>query len=222
MSLKVIFFIFVFISSCFSKDFQTIKEDGFLNIPYKANTLNKYDEKEKLNIDFSCVDCFIFIDYIEALKEADDLKEFKKNLIQVRYKDGKIAYKKRRHFFTNWLSNKNIKDITCEVGTCKKVEKYLNKKNEKDVYLKNIDIKKAIVSYVPIVKVNFSKLQTGDYIGIYTSKKGLDVTHVGMAVYKKGVWYFRHASSKVGKVIDSVLAEYIKNKKGILVFRSRR
>ena len=190
----------------------------FLNTPYKANTLiGNINTKEQLIVNSSSFDCFTFIDYIEASK-SDNITDAMQT---IRYKDKTVSYTNRNHFFSDWSTyNPNIKDISCEVGICIKTTKYLNKKSSTELYLKGIDIVKREISYITANTLNLDLLLDGDYIGIYTRLNGLDVTHVGIAINKEGIWYLRHASSKYKKVIDSKLIEYIKNKDGIVIYRS--
>ncbi len=193
----------------------------FLGVKYEANTLiGSINEKEKLVMKLDGVDCFTFIDYVESMKGAVTNDEFKSNLLYVRYKDETLSYKKRRHFFSDWLENRNIKDITCETGPCISVVKSLNKKGINKVYLEGIEIVKRKISYVPVGEFDSLSLKNGDYIGIYTHKEGLDVSHVGIAVNKNDTWYLRHASSIEKKVVDSELDEYLNGKDGVLVYRS--
>jgi hypothetical protein len=217
--MRYLVFTILFINILYANDVKSISEK-FLGLPYKANTLIGSNSKdEKLVINKSEFDCFTFIDTIEALKSD----EFEKTLVDIRYKNGKIAYKNRNHFFSDWVRyNSDIKDITCTLGKCKNTIKYLNQKKKNSVYLKGIDIVKRDISYIHLDDIDFSKLKEGDYIGIYTKLSGLDVTHVGLAIKKDGSWYLRHASSKKKKVIDSDLKKYIKEKLGILVYRSKR
>ena len=67
----------------------------------------------------------------------------------------------------------------------------------------------------------FRSLQTGDYVGIYTDKEGLDVSHTGIIIRKGGVVFLRHASSKEKnqKVVDEVLSGYMQNKPGLVIYR---
>ena len=147
--MKYLFLLVFFISSCFSdeninlglykkSDFNKQKDvqelsNFFLNTPYKSNTLigNTFI-KEKLVIDFTALDCFTLIDTIQALKYSNNFEEFKTNLIYTRYKKQDISYKERKHFFSDWaVFNKRIKDITCDIGKCNKITKYLNQIDEK-------------------------------------------------------------------------------------------
>lgn len=53
-------------------------------------------------IDFRGLDCFTYIDYVEALSTARSEGEFVQRLVDIRYVDGNIAFPQRKHFFTDW------------------------------------------------------------------------------------------------------------------------
>ncbi len=194
--------------------------EKFLGIQYVSNTLSNEDintSKENLIINFDALDCFTFIDTIEALQKGINREDFKNNLINTRYKNGTVSYHTRNHFFSDWLLKKNILDITCELGECKQSMKYLNK-NEK--YLKEIPTIQRVISYIEPQNIDIKKLHTGDYIGIYTEKEDLDVTHTGIIIKKFNKVYIRHASSLEKRIMDSEFFEYTKNKVGVVVYRS--
>lgn len=206
-------------SSIFKENDVAKLSQKFLNINYVSNTLSKVDinsSKENLIINFEALDCFTFIDTIEALKNSSDHKSFIDKLIKIRYKDGLVTYPNRNHFFSDWLKNNNMKDITCTLGKCQKQEKLLNKNYK---YLKNIPMVKRDIYYIAPNDLDISKLQTGDYIGIYTKLLDLDVTHTGIIIKKNDLVYLRHASSKKKKILDVLFKDYIYSKTGILVYR---
>ncbi len=201
------------------KDISKLTEK-FLGVKYVSNTLSNKEinsSTENLIINFNALDCFTFIDTIEALKKSKDAKEFKINLITTRYKNSKISYHTRNHFFSDWIKSNSMQDITCNLGQCKKSLKYLNQ-NEK--YLKEIPTVKREISYIKSSDINLSKLKNGDYMGIYTKNKALDVTHTGIIIKKDDKVFIRHASSLEKKIIDSELFDYTKNKLGFIVYRS--
>jgi len=201
------------------KDVSKLSEK-FLGIQYVSNTLSNSDidtSKENLIINFDALDCFTFIDTIEALKNSDSKNEFKQNLVNTRYKNGDISYYQRNHFFSDWLDSNSVQDITCKLGQCEKTIKYLNE-NEK--YLKEIPTKKREISYIKSSFIDTTLLKNGDYIGIYTDKKALDVTHTGIIIKKFGKVFIRHASSLKKNIIDSELLEYTKNKLGVIIYRA--
>ena len=177
-------------------------------------------------MDLSGVDCFTYIDYVESLRLSGSFGEFKEKLVKTRYKDGAVRWENRRHFFSDWVSgnDRNARDVTREVGgdATVTVTKELNRKTDGSPWLPGLSEVKRDVSYVPPEKLSPAVLQeikTGDYLGIYSDKDGLDVSHTGIAVRKGGVVYLRHASTIHGKVLDEELSAYMKNKPGLLVYR---
>jgi len=201
------------------KDIVKLSEK-FLNIKYVSNTLSNHEidtSRENLIINFNSLDCFTFIDTLEALKRSTNKKQFKNELIHTRYKNGDISYQSRNHFFSDWIGSNSMNDITCKLGACEKTTKYLNQ-NEK--YLKEIPTVKREISYIKSTKIDTTLLKNGDYVGIYTDKKALDVTHTGIIIKKLGKVFIRHASSLEKKIIDSELLSYTKNKLGVLIYRS--
>ncbi len=178
-------------------------------------------------IDLAHLDCFTFIDYVEAMKRSTSFEEFKTNLIGVRYQSGNIEYTSRNHFFSDWTIYNGFENITSSLSSkAKQVIKTLNLSQKNSLFLKGIKPKKVKIDYIDSKDLNkdlISKLQTGDYIGIYTHIKGLDVTHTGIVIKKEGKTYFRHASSKkeFSKVVDEPFEVYIKKTPGFIVLRNK-
>lgn len=198
----------------------------FLGTPYEADTLIGGPNKpEQLVIDLDNVDCFTFLDYVEAMRLSDVPDDFVPNLKRVRYFDGDVEYVKRRHFFTDWVSgdHNTVRDVTPELPGAVTVEKYINRKSNSSNWLKSVPNTMRMVTYVPANKIDkdvIKMLKTGDYIGIYSDKHGLDVSHVGIFIRNKDGEFFRNASSIKMKVTDYPFEEYIKKIKGIVVFRA--
>ncbi len=205
--------------------------EEFLGIPYRGFTLVGDNETpEKLVIDLAGVDCFTFLDYVEAVRISRSPGEFREALVRVRYREGKIAFDHRNHFFTDWVysSGGRIFDVTEEIGDsrCVKRVKRLNMKDEGSLFLPGLGIREREISHVPAGSVDSSvekRIKPGDYIGIYSLVEGLDVSHVGIFIRKGDVSYLRHASSaeEQGKVIDQDFLSYIRHRPGIVVLRAR-
>jgi len=175
------------------------------------------------------VDCFTFLDYIESMRRSFSFSEFRNNLRKVRYRGGQISFENRNHFFTDWQKNnaRFINDITEQLGGKQviSVTKILNRKPDGTHFLPGIQPKERLIQYIPVDAVDdliIRALKTGDYIGIYTKKQGLDVSHVGIFIREKNDIYLRHASSlkEYRKVVDQDFRDYIAEKTGILVLRS--
>lgn len=200
---------------------------AFAGVPYSAGTLpGPQDGPEHLVIDLSQVDCFTYIDYVEAMRLSASYDAFAANLARVRYKRGKIAYAARRHFFTDWASTSHVTDVTAAIGGkhARTELKVLNRKADGSLFVPGIPEKRRRVAYIPSPAAGLEAaagLRTGDYIGIYAEDPGLDVTHTGIAVIKGGKPIFRHASQVEGKVIDVHFISYLAAKPGIIVLRPR-
>ena len=199
----------------------------FLNTPYKKSTLiGDIDTPEIFVINLGGIDCFTFLDYIEAMSISISFSEFTENLKKVRYKSGEISYKKRHHFFTDWaeFNSSLVNDISVSIsnGKNKLITKKLNEKNDGTQFLTGIPCINREIVYVPSMAIDdfvMDKLNTGDYIGVYSETRGLDVSHVGIIVIKKNAVSFRHASSKHQRVVDEDFIEYITDKPGIIALR---
>lgn len=203
----------------------------FLGILYQESTLiGDINTHEVFVINLEAVDCSTFLDYIESMQRSVSFDEFKENLRKVRYRGGEINFKNRNHFFTDWREfNSNfIDDVTGQVGgkKVKAVMKLLNQKDDGTYFLPGIQPRERSITYIPLNMIDnsiLSQLRTGDYIGIYSPKKGLDVSHVGIAIKEGDNLYLRHASShkEHRKVVDQDFTDYTDDKPGILVFKSR-
>ncbi|RJQ20540.1 MAG: DUF1460 domain-containing protein [Nitrospiraceae bacterium] len=201
----------------------------FLNTPYMDATLiGDASVPEVFVVNLAGVDCFTFLDYIEAMRISRSFAEFKNNLREVRYRSVKIAYENRNHFFTDWreFNSDLIEDVTEKVSTGKSrhVNKMLNMKDDGTYFLPGIPARDREITYIPsdllddAVIVN---LKTGDYAGMYSENSGLDVSHVGILIKEKEKIKFRHASSSSShrKVVDEEFRKYISDKPGVVVYR---
>lgn len=202
---------------------------AFLGLPYKAHTLiGDKNNKEVFVLNLDEMDCFTYLDYIQSLIESKDYYSFISKLKYVRYKDGIVSFKNRNHFFYDWSQNvKGLLDVTSTIFTQKsiKITKNLNLKDDGKFFLEGIPVKKVYISYLPskhLNKDNLEKLKSGDYIGIYTHIKGLDVSHVGIFIKKEQGYFYRNASSlsKNNKIVDTDFLDYIKDKPGIIIYRN--
>ena len=200
----------------------------FLGVVYKKSTLiGDVKTPEVLVINFEGMDCFTFIDYVETLAISKSFTIFKDKLKRIRYKNGEVDYKKRNHFFTDWIDNNSefIEDVTEDIGGAytEKLFKKLNLTENNRLLLEAIEPRPRTIKYIPSLFLSQIKdrLKTGDYIGIYSDNNALDVAHVGIIIIEQGNIYFRHASSLKKMVIDEDLEDYLKDKSGIIVLRPK-
>ena len=201
----------------------------FMGTPYRANMLRGTDSMaEQLVIDFRGLDCFTYLEYVEALRKSSSESDFEKNLIETRYKKGTVGFLNRRHFFSDWANDKDhalADDLTSRISPhAVSIEKNLNAKSDGTAYLPGLPTIRRTITYIPskfVDKEALSHLQTGDYIGLYTELPGLDVTHVGFFIRTDKGPVLRHASLKKGKVVDLPFLDYVSQKPGIVVYRPK-
>jgi len=204
--------------------------EKFLGTNYEENTLTgDLNTPELFTVNLKGMDCYTYIDYVEALRISNKFDQFENSIQMVRYQSAEVDFKKRNHFFSDWAvyNIDRIKDVTKEVGgdRTKTIIKYLNKKSDGTLFLPGISVVERKISYIlsgSIDKDMLKHINTGDYAGIYTDRDGLDVSHAGIIIKKNDKYYLRHATSKdvLRKVVDEDLIEYLKNKKGLLIFRA--
>ena len=200
----------------------------FKGSPYAEDTLlGGPNEPEELVLNLSEFDCFTFLDVVESLRRSSSYEDFADNLKAVRYFDDTVSYEKRRHFFSDWVVGDDlIEDVTVMVAKERAVSinKRLNRKDDGSLWLAGIDVVSRQVDYIPTLNVDekiLSVLRPGDYIGIYSPLRGLDVSHTGIIVKDKGRTLIRHASSRseTSKVVDEDLLQYLQGKPGLIVYR---
>ncbi|MBI5212070.1 MAG: DUF1460 domain-containing protein [Nitrospirae bacterium] len=203
--------------------------EKFIGMPYQEKTLiGDINTPEVFVINLSGVDCFTFIDYVEAMRLSGSLDEFKENLKKVRYESGNVYFQNRNHFFTDWIefNPEFVDDVTEEIGgrNIVKMQKILNLKEDGTYYLAGIEVRGREIKYIPPDAFDDSiieKLKTGDYAGIYSEKHGLDVLHVGIIIKTADGVYLRHASSIGRKVVDEDFKEYMHGKPGLIILRAK-
>ncbi|WP_134070731.1 N-acetylmuramoyl-L-alanine amidase-like domain-containing protein [Mycobacteroides salmoniphilum] len=203
----------------------------FLHVPYGADTLiGSASVPEQLVVELSRVDCFTYVDYVEALKRSSNSADFIAQLTQIRYRGGDISFTQRRHFFTDWAADApvNATDVTASLGVpTEQVAKTLNLKDSGGSYLPGLPPRQRTVVYLPSARVSdgvIANLHDGDYLGAYATAGGLDVTHVGIFLHTPSGPVLRNASSlrANNQVVDTPLGEYLGTVPGIVVLRPTR
>lgn len=200
-----------------------------LGTPYRESTLiGDTVISEVLTVNLEGVDCFTFIDYIEAMRLSESFSGFMDNLKKIRYKSGSVSFENRNHFFSDWkeFNHGFVRDVTEEVGGLKaeNILKILNRKEDGSYFIPGVTPVEREISFIPSYAITgqiLGKIMPGDYIGTYSRAAGLDVSHVGIFIRAGGKCYLRHASSRpeFRRVIDQDFYEYIQNKPGIIIFR---
>ncbi len=221
---------------------------SFLGTEYVGHTLETAGE-EKLVINLRGLDCTTYLENVVVLsrlikQEKTTFEEYARELIKIRYRDGRLnRYPSRLHYFSDWLYNNGKKgivtDITKELGG-QPYEKEINfmTRNRENYSQLNSDafveemrkIEQQLTAYdffyVPQSNVEEieDRVRNGDLIAITSTVDGLDIAHVTIAFHHNNRLHILHASSSQDKVVisENPLAEYLKNNKsqdGIMIGR---
>lgn len=223
----------------------------FKGLPYVASTL-EVSEPEKLVVNLRGLDCTTLVETVLALsmtkrQGSDSFSDYCRNLMKLRYWNGKMdGYLSRLHYFTWWMHNNIDKGIIKEVSDSKYCTSplrvnnyYMSKHSEKYKFLKGNARRIARIAqlekqynendgtYLPEAKTGYSRkylgfIHDGDLVAIVTRKAGLDYSHLGFAVWgKDGKLHLLNASSLHHKVVEEpkTLQQYLYNQKSAVGIR---
>ena len=212
----------------------------FIGVPYVAHTLD-INEDEKLVVNLHGLDCTTYVEAVTALtlcvkKGETRFSDYVRQLEQLRYRGGKMSYVNRLHYFHWWQEDNErmgfVKEIDSPNPPFSAVQtlkiNYMSQNARLYDMLKNhperiAELKKledatngTKLRYIPKNLLNNSKLlreviRDGDILAIVTSKRELDTTHLGFAIWHKDGLHLMNASNlrKNGnKVVDPVETLY--------------
>ena len=212
----------------------------FIGVPYVAHTLD-INEDEKLVVNLHGLDCTTYVEAVTALtlcvkKGETRFSDYVRQLEQLRYQGGKMSYVNRLHYFHWWQEDNErmgfVKEIDSPNPPFSAVQtlkiNYMSQNARLYDMLKNhperiAELKKledatngTKLRYIPKNLLNNSKLlreviRDGDILAIVTSKRELDTTHLGFAIWHKDGLHLMNASNlrKNGnKVVDPVETLY--------------
>lgn len=222
-------------------------------VPYVGKTLEK-NREERLVVNLRQLDCTTYVETVLALSRCmaqcnPTFANYCANLRLVRYKDGKVAYTARQHYFTYWIQQNVRKGIVADiqspnppysaVQTVKAdymtthLAQYPMLK-DKPAWVRQIAaMEKSItglrVRYIPKSAVDNGRLmrqtvRDGDIIAIITSKAGLEIAHLGIAVWHADGLHLLNASSIHHRVVEEpmLLRTYLYKQKSRLGIRTVR
>ncbi len=167
---------------------------------------------------------------------------FCRNLEKIRYREGRLdGYSSRNHYFSEWIASNEsqgvVKEIKGEKG--KEYRPFIAVKRLRldymsthpDAYpmlkgradeisrirrneqkLENVPTRYVPLSLLDKGKEVLGTIHDGDILAIVTRKKGLDTSHLGFAVWRKGCLHLLNASSIHKKVVleSMTLGEYMR------------
>lgn len=207
----------------------------FVGVPYVGGTLDRTKE-EQLIVNLSELDCTTYVEQVAALTRCAEQRKttfaaFCDALRHIRYIGGKVDYVCRQHYFTVWMDDNEREKIVekidspnppfCGIQTVRVNYMSTHVGNYKMLdshpqWLTGIRALEQSVTgkryrYIPKNQIGNScvrkSIQDGDILVILTKKKGLDTSHIGIAVWgKDGKLHLLNASSIHHQVIEEPMS----------------
>ena len=212
----------------------------FLGLPYVAHTLEINDDERLVvntrQLDCTTLVENVTALTLCAQRGQYTWRDYLRTLTAMRYRNGKITdYTSRIHYFTEWITANTKEGIVTEIQSpnppfsavqqvsvsfmSNHPKSYKALRNHPE-YVADIKKMEQQVSgqrfrYIPKTAVrNHAQLRKavkdGDIIAITCRKKGLDIAHLGFAVWKEGKLHLLNASQLRGQVVEEpkILYEY--------------
>ena len=212
----------------------------FIGRPYVAHTLEVNDE-ERLVINTRQLDCTTLIENVTALalcisQDKHTFADFTDMLTMLRYRQGRIdRYPSRLHYFSDWIEDNTqmgfVREIQKYVPPFTAIQQlkinYMSKHPNAYTALKEhpefiqeiVEQERTLTGrhyrYIPKSKVDSPSLRSyiedGDIIAITCKKPGLDIAHLGFAVWQKDGLHLLNASQLHKKVViePMTLGQYL-------------
>lgn len=182
------------------------------NIPYVAKTLEK-NRREQLVVNLRQLDCTTYVETVTALTLCMKHQQYAFNdycryLRLLRYEGGEVDYVHRLHYFSSWISDNTSMGFVSEPNTPKeafeatqhlRINYMSTHVGQYPMLVANPAWVDAIrkteqaltgtdVVYIPKQKLSntplyWDAIKDGDIIAICTNKRGLDTSHIGIAVW---------------------------------------
>ena len=211
----------------------------FMNRPYVGQTLEIKGKEEQLVINLKSLDCTTLVENVCALTlttihGSKRWQDFLFWLQKLRYQDGKLSgYSSRNHYFSQWIQSGARQNLVREIDANRNISvpmklslTYMSSHPNSYPLLK-VDAEEskliaemekrasgATIRYIPKERVGDSRkvlgnIKDGDIIAITTNKAGLDISHVGFAVWgEDGKLHLLNASSIHKKVVLEPMTLY--------------
>lgn len=210
----------------------------FMNIPYVGQTLEVNDREQLVvntrQLDCTTLVETVTALMLCAQNNRHAWGDYLDILRQLRYRDGKLqGYTSRLHYFSDWIDNKTKMGLVTEVqkpnppftAVQRLNINYMSEHPQSYRSLKEHPEQVPVIRqqeqaltgksyrYIPKTAIKNSKLlrqtvKDGDIIAITCNKKGLDIAHLGFAVWRKDGLHLLNASQLHKKVVEESMTLY--------------
>lgn len=210
----------------------------FLGVPYVAHTLEVNDDEQLVvntrQLDCTTLVETVAALKICAQRGKHDFTDYLNALRQLRYRQGRMAgYPSRLHYFSDWIRDKAEMQLVTDVQQPNPPFTAVQTVNVDYMSTHPTAYKalKANVSLVPEIRASEQSLtglkvryipkkslrnsallrlvvKDGDILAITCNKRGLDIAHLGFAVWRKDGLHLLNASMIHKKVVEEPMTFY--------------
>lgn len=192
----------------------------FLGHPYQSNPLiGSSETPEVFIVSLDEFDCVTFVETVLALARASSAGKFVDWLRRIRYEGGRVDWRRRNHYMTQWIRN-NVR-----LGTVRRLGARAPLVSKERTLAVVPGLPAARVRFRCVPKPSIPKLaphlQSGDLIFFASTRRHNDVFHCGILVRDGDRLLMRHASRSRKRVVEQALDEFLKDNRmaGVIVVR---
>jgi Protein of unknown function (DUF1460) len=180
-----------------------------LGQPYRANPLGGSPQApERLVVRLDGFDCVTYVETVLALSLVREAEAFPARLRDIRYENGRVEWVRRLHYIHDWAAYQQqcgvLRDMTQGEGAVVK-EKTLS-------LVPGLPTKTVPIRYYP--KSQFPAvsrwLTDGDLLYFLSTRRGLDVFHIGMVFRAGDELRLRHARQMRRRVYEQPLSQFMR------------
>ena len=171
----------------------------FVGSPYLAMSLDQ-SGREQLRLDLTQFDCMLFVEQLLAIVAAESFDDFADRTRRLRYRNGKIGYCTRQHYFHDWVDSAQAQGVIesqpvwSAQATRNLPLNFMSSHRDRYPALQSSDRFECIRAreqgrriqqhYLPLASLEAARpsLQSGDIFAVATRVGGLDVSHMGVLV----------------------------------------
>lgn len=175
---------------------------------YAENPLGGGPESpEVFRVSFDEFDCVTYVETVLALSCSKTPARFFRELTHLRYKGGKVDWFRRNHFMTSWLRRNVARGAVADLTRGR--HSILKTRALSGV----AGLLPEPVTFRLFPKRRYAKvrslIRTGDIMMFVSTKKHLDVFHMGMLIRDGDQVLLRHATRSAGKVVEQDLIHFM-------------
>jgi hypothetical protein len=189
--------------------------------PYRVDPLGgSADSPETFTVSLTAFDCVTFLEEVTAFCAAHSEDEFLDRLRLLRYDGGRVEWRRRRHYFSEWLAGnetaRRIRRLEVDGRPAREWQRSLR-------VLTALGERPATVWGWPKTSLAGLRphLRTGDLVAFISTRADLDYFHAGLLIVRGPGTLLAHASRSAGGVVLVPLSEFLRRQRmsGLTVAR---